>query len=159
MPKSFISDMDGVVYKGNQLVPGADEFVEKLKRGGHKFLFLTNNSRHTPLDLRRKMKDLGIELEENTYTSALATAAFKHANQRACLCHRGCWFDQSPHDVGYPITERNPDYVRWGETLSNFEQIQKAIFFWKGVPADIPNPDLTGVTEHGLCYLRLDGPH
>ena len=119
MPKSFISDMDGVVYKGNQLVPGADEFVEKLKRGGHKFLFLTNNSRHTPLDLRRKMKDLGIELEEkHFYTSALATAAFLNMQKPKGSAYviGDAGLTKALYDVGYSITERNPDYVVVGDS-------------------------------------------
>lgn len=154
LPKSFISDMDGVVYKGSQLVPGADTFVEKLKRGGHKFLFLTNNSKQTPLDLRRKMLDLGIELEEkHFYTSALATAAFLNMQnpKGSAFVIGDAGLTKALYDVGYSITERNPDYVVVGETFNyNFEQIQKALFFIeRGARFIATNPDLTGPTEHG----------
>ncbi|MEZ4996859.1 MAG: hypothetical protein R2758_05115 [Bacteroidales bacterium] len=38
--KAFISDMDGVIYHGNKLLPGVPEFVEWLKKEGKKFLFI-----------------------------------------------------------------------------------------------------------------------
>ena len=77
MPKSIICDMDGVIYRGHQLIPGADRFVERLRSGGHRFLFLTNNSKHTPRDLKRKLDQLGIDVPENHfYTSGMATARF-----------------------------------------------------------------------------------
>ena len=42
--KAFISDMDGVIYHGNKLLPGVPEFVEWLKRENKKFLFLTKGA-------------------------------------------------------------------------------------------------------------------
>lgn len=75
--KAFISDMDGVIYHGNRLLPGVPEFVEWLKKEGKKFLFLTNSSERTPKELQEKMLRLGIDIDENAfYTSALATAQF-----------------------------------------------------------------------------------
>jgi ribonucleotide monophosphatase NagD (HAD superfamily) len=65
--KAFISDMDGVIYHGNKLLPGVPEFVEWLKKEGKKFLFLTNSSERTPKELQEKMSRLGIDLEENVF--------------------------------------------------------------------------------------------
>ena len=48
MAISYVIDMDGVIYHGSRLIPGALDFVERLRAGGHKFLFLTNNSQWTP---------------------------------------------------------------------------------------------------------------
>ena len=45
MVNGFLIDMDGVIYRGNQLIPGADRFVRMLKDKRIPFLFLTNNSR------------------------------------------------------------------------------------------------------------------
>ncbi|MEM7397182.1 MAG: hypothetical protein AAF492_33085 [Verrucomicrobiota bacterium] len=44
MIRGLLIDMDGVVYRGGQLVPGADRFIEVLHESGIPFLFLTNNS-------------------------------------------------------------------------------------------------------------------
>ena len=73
--KGFISDMDGVIYHGNQILPGVREFVNWLYREKKDFLFLTNASERTPRELKQKLSRLGLEVDENHfYTSAMATA-------------------------------------------------------------------------------------
>ena len=73
--KGFICDMDGVIYRGNQLLPGVREFVEWLVREDKKFLFLTNSSERSPKELQQKLHRMGLSVgEEHFYTSALATA-------------------------------------------------------------------------------------
>ncbi len=77
MPMSYVCDMDGVIYHGSRLIPGALEFVQRLQSRGHKFLFLTNNSQWTPRDLKHKLEQMGISVDEAAFhTSALATAEF-----------------------------------------------------------------------------------
>lgn len=74
---TFISDMDGVIYHGNKLLPGASDFVDWLNEHKKKFLFLTNSSERTPRELAEKLSRLGIQVDEtHFYTSALATATF-----------------------------------------------------------------------------------
>ena len=71
--KGFIIDMDGVIYHGNRLLPGAKEFVEWLYQEKKEFLFLTNSSRYTP----KELEWMGLDVDQSHfYTSALATAAF-----------------------------------------------------------------------------------
>ena len=78
----FICDMDGVIYHGNYLLPGAKRFVNWLKNENKKFLFLTNSSERSPRELKEKLDRLGISVDRNHfYTSALATASFL-ASQR-----------------------------------------------------------------------------
>lgn len=73
----FISDMDGVIYQGSQLLPGVKEFVDWLRKEKKQFLFLTNSSERTPLELHKKLLAMGIDIDESHfYTSALATAQF-----------------------------------------------------------------------------------
>jgi NagD protein len=75
--KAFILDMDGVVYTVSTLIPGANKFVNSLTKGKYKFLFLTNNSYYTPLELRDRLLNMGIDVpEDHFYTSAMATASF-----------------------------------------------------------------------------------
>ena len=50
MAKGYLIDMDGVVYRGSTMIPGAVEFIQQLQRIGTPFLFLTNNSERTPKD-------------------------------------------------------------------------------------------------------------
>ena len=53
--KGFICDMDGVIYHGNRLLPGVPEFVDWLYREDKNFLFLTNSSERSPLELKEKL--------------------------------------------------------------------------------------------------------
>ena len=62
--KGFVCDMDGVIYHGPKLLPGAKEFVDWLKKEGKQFLFLTNSSERSPRDLRQKLLGMGIDVDE-----------------------------------------------------------------------------------------------
>ncbi len=75
--RGFILDMDGVIYAGNELLSGAQDFVSHLQATGTPFLFLTNNSSRTPGQYAEKLASLGIYVnEDRIFTSALATAAW-----------------------------------------------------------------------------------
>lgn len=66
--KGFICDMDGVIYHGNRLLPGVPEFVDWLQRENKSFLFLTNSSERSPLELQQKLARMGLEIGENIST-------------------------------------------------------------------------------------------
>src|SRR6516165_2678699 len=73
----YLIDMDGVIYRGSQLIPGADRFIQQLRRDRVPFLFLTNNSQRTRRDVATKLQRLGIDVEEqHVFTCAMATARF-----------------------------------------------------------------------------------
>lgn len=114
----FLIDMDGVIYKGNQLIPGADVFIERLHRGGHPFLFLTNNSQRTRRDVAMKLKRMGIGVDElHIFTCAMATARFlskQKPNGTAYVIGEGGLL-QALHLNGYSIVDTDPDYVVVGE--------------------------------------------
>ena len=153
--KHYLIDMDGVIYRGRNMVPGADRFVKRLEKLGRKFLFLTNSSDGTPADLHERLSAMGIRVDVGCfYTSALATAAFLHAQRPTgkafIIGERG--LEQALLDVGYTITERNPDYVVLGETKDyDFYQIATAIrLIDGGVPFIATNPDVTGPFDGGI---------
>lgn len=86
--KGFICDMDGVIYHGNQILPGVPEFLRWLHEEGKSYLFLTNNSGSTPKELQQKLARMGLDVpEEHFYTSALATAAFLKAQAPGCSAY------------------------------------------------------------------------
>ena len=64
MAQGFLIDMDGVIYGGDIMIPGADEFVARLLKENIPFTFMTNNSQRTPLEVVRKLRKLGIEVTE-----------------------------------------------------------------------------------------------
>ncbi|MFN8240991.1 MAG: HAD-IIA family hydrolase [Bacteroidales bacterium] len=153
--KAFISDMDGVIYHGNRLLPGVPEFVEWLKKEGKKFLFLTNSSERTPKELQEKMRRLGIDVDENVfYTSALATANFlslqKPGGTAFIIGEAG--LINAMYNAGYTMNNVNPDYVVIGDTRSyNFEKIEQAVnLVLRGAKLIGTNSDVTGPVEDGI---------
>ena len=62
--KHVIMDMDGVIVRGSQSIPGAPEFIRKLNDDNRKFLILTNNSIYTPRDLANRLHYIGIDVSE-----------------------------------------------------------------------------------------------
>ena len=77
MRHGYLIDMDGVLYRGKRLIPGADHFIQQLRARDIPFRLLTNNSQRTRRDVVAKLSRLGIDLEEeHVFTSAMATARF-----------------------------------------------------------------------------------
>jgi len=75
--------MDGVLIHGSALIPGADDFINRLVEEKRKFLILTNNPLYTTRDLAHRLQLSGLSIpEESIYTSALATASFLESNAR-----------------------------------------------------------------------------
>lgn len=154
--KGFIIDMDGVIYHGNRLLPGVNEFLTWMENSGKKFLFLTNASERTPKELHEKLKRLGINVGvEHFYTSALATAAFL-ASQKpegSAYIIGDAGLIHALYNVGYSINNVNPDYVVVGDTHGyNFEKIQEAVnLVLKGAKLIGTNSDTTGPVENGIA--------
>ena len=74
--KGFICDMDGVIYHGNQILPGVPEFIQWLHDEKKEYLFLTNNSGYTPRELNQKLARMGLDVpEEHFYTILKKTNA------------------------------------------------------------------------------------
>jgi NagD protein len=153
--RGFIIDMDGVIYHGNRLLPGASEFVAWLRAQQKRFLFLTNSSERSPRELAQKLERMGIVVEEeHFYTSALATAAFL-----ASQCPGGSVYVigdagliNALYDVGFSMNDVNPDYVVVGETRAyGYDRITAAIRLVLGGAKLIgTNPDATGPGEEGV---------
>ena len=73
---SYLMDMDGVIVREDNLIPGADTFIARLREHAKPFLILTNNSRHTPRDLVARLQRIGLDVtDSDIWTSALATAS------------------------------------------------------------------------------------
>lgn len=154
-PKSYICDMDGVLVRGSQVVPGANEFLRRLQERGAKFLVLTNNSLYTPRDLYVRLQRIGLEVPANAiYTSALATAQFlssQHPDGSAFVIGEA-GLTTALHDAGYILTDQAPDYVVLGETTAySFERITLAMrLVAAGARFIATNPDVSGPGEGGF---------
>jgi NagD protein len=155
MPANYIIDMDGVIYLGNMLIPGAKEFITRLISRGHRFLFLTNSSNLTPMELQRKLSAMGIEVSvQHFFTSAMATADFlhsQHPNGRVYVVG-GAGLQEALGAIGYTITDDHPDYVVIGTTRTyDYEHMEKAVGLVRaGARLVGTNPDVTGPSDHGV---------
>lgn len=152
--KAFLIDMDGVINRGAKLIPGASDFVERLKKGKHRFLFLTNNSYYTPEDLRERLLNMGIEVgEECFYTSAMATASFLLYQKPGCSAYviGGKGLLHELEKAGIQVTGVSPDYVIVGETEEyDYRRIIEAtLLIGEGARFIATNRDLTGPTRRG----------
>jgi NagD protein len=153
--KGFVCDMDGVIFHGDCLLPGAKEFSRWLISADKQFLFLTNSSQRSPRQLRDRLGSMGIDIQEdNFYTSALATADFLSRQLPGAKAYviGEYGLTTALQEAGLVMDDRKPDYVVVGETQGyNFEKITRAInLVLKGARLIGTNPDTTGPSEEGV---------
>jgi NagD protein len=151
---TYLMDMDGVLVHEEHMVPGADGFLFALREHRIPFMVFTNNSIYTPRDLRARLMRTGLDVPEPAiWTSALATAQFLE-NQRpggSAYVVGESGLTTALHNIGYVLTDREPDYVVLGETRTySFEAITKAIRLVEGGARFIAtNPDEKGPSREG----------
>lgn len=153
--KNYLLDMDGVLVRGNIPIDGADRFIADLVKYNLEYLVFTNNPLYTQRDLAHRLQALGLNIPpERIFTSSMATAHFlqtQHPKGKAFVIGES-GLTQALYEIGYVITDINPDYVVLGETLNyNLEQITKAIrLIAKGALFIATNPDPVGAEAEGL---------
>jgi 5'-nucleotidase len=151
---AWLMDMDGVLVREEEAIPGADKFLAGLVEREIPFLVLTNNSIYTRRDLAARLTASGLTVpEEAIWTSALATADFLR-DQRpggTAFVVGEAGLTTALHEAGYTMTERSPDYVVLGETRTySFERITRAIrLIEAGARFIATNPDATGPSQEG----------
>ena len=155
MKYGFLLDMDGVIYRGSKLIPGAEAFIRRLRETDTRFLFLTNNSQRTRRDVAMKLCRMGVEAtERDIFTCSMATARFV-AQQKpegsAYVIGEGGLLN-ALHMNGYSVVEENPDFVIVGEGRTmTFEMIEKAVRLVAGGARLIAtNLDPSCPTETGI---------
>lgn len=153
--KHFITDMDGVLITGNQIIPGADKLIADWERLGREYLVLTNNPLYTTRDLSHRLYKMGLQIPpERIFTAAMATADFLRSQrpEGTAFVIGAPGLTQAIHEIGYVITDLDPDYVVLGETeVYDYETITKAIRLIAGGARFVAtNPDVTGPSEAGI---------
>lgn len=151
----WLTDMDGVLVHEGKAIAGAAELIQQWKANNQRFLVLTNNSIYTPHDLSTRLRSEGLDVgPESIWTSALATAAFLNSQlpKGTAYVIGESGLHQALHDVGYQMTEINPDFVVLGETRNfSFDNLTKAIrLIIAGARFIVTNPDATGPSQEGV---------
>src|SRR3954469_10360212 len=152
--RAWLSDMDGVLVHEEDPIPGAADFVARLTGTGRPFLLLTNNSIYTPRDLKARLHRSGIDVPEDAiWTSALATAQFLDDQRPGGTAYviGEAGLTTALHEIGYVMTDRDPEYVVLGETRTySFEATTTAIrLIEKGARFIATNPDVSGPSQQG----------
>ncbi|QHY95678.1 Ribonucleotide monophosphatase NagD [Streptomyces sp. S4.7] len=152
--ESWLTDMDGVLVHEGIPIPGAEAFIKRLRDSGKPFLVLTNNSIYTPRDLQARLSRMGLAVPvDNIWTSALATAKFLDVQRPGGTAYviGEAGLTTALHDIGYILTDHDPDYVVLGETRTySFESLTKAIrLINDGARFICTNPDETGPSAEG----------
>ncbi len=150
----WLTDMDGVLVHEEQALPGGADFIATLQQHDRRYLVLTNNSIFTARDLRARLRASGIDVPEHCiWTSAMATAQFlaDQSTGGSAYVIGEAGLTSALHEIGFVLTERDPDYVVLGETRTySFESITRAIrLIERGARFIATNPDVTGPSPEG----------
>ncbi|QAU14023.1 HAD family hydrolase [Halorubrum sp. BOL3-1] len=153
-PESWLIDMDGVLIEDNTALSGAEEFIDRLTAQSRQFLVLTNNSIYTRRDLAARLTQAGLDVpEERIWTSAVATAQFlsKQMPEASAYVIGEAGLKTALHDVGYTLTNTDPDFVVLGESRTySFQNITEAVqLVDQGVRFIATNPDATAPSTDG----------
>jgi len=151
---AWLSDMDGVLVHDDQALPGAVDFVSRLREKERPFLLLTNNSLFTPQQLRDRLLPSGLDVPvESIWTSALATAHFleQQAPRGSAYVIGEDGLHVALEEVGIKANDTNPDFVVLGEnhTFSIEELTQAVRLIMDGARFVATNPDVTGPGPDG----------
>ena len=153
---SFLLDLDGVLYRGAEAIPGAAEGVRALREAG-RVVFMTNNATRTPEEVASFMTELGIEARaEEVVTSAIATAELMRDRAGATafvIGERG--LREALGGVGIEIMDGDPervDLVVVGLDRSvDYARLKRAaLLVQRGAKLIGSNPDRTFPAQDGL---------
>lgn len=152
---AYLTDMDGVLIREGEMIPGAERFLHGLEEHGVPYMVLTNNSIHTPRDLAARLRTTGLNIPpERIWTSATATAHFLSSQEKNGTAYvvGESGLTTGLHAAGWILTNTNPEFVVLGETRTySFEAITTAInLINEGARFICTNPDVTGPAPHGI---------
>lgn len=153
--KAYLIDLDGTMYHGNRMIPGADQLINAMKYNEIPYLFVTNNSSRTPADVAEHLRQLGIPAEtEDVCTSAVAAAEYIAGLQPgarvAPIGEHG--LIEALKRAGLTIDSEQPEYVVQGIDRSfTYEKLaQAARWIAGGAKYVLTNPDLLLPGQDGL---------
>ena len=152
----LLIDMDGVLYRGQAPIPGAERFITFLRRHRISFLLLTNNSSLTPDQYVAKLRGMSIEVgAAEILTSAQATARYLAQKEpegaRLYVIGRE-GLRQALMDQGFSLVEEEADYVTvgWDWELTYAQLKQATLLIRAGARFIGTNPDRTFPSEAGI---------
>jgi HAD superfamily hydrolase (TIGR01450 family) len=131
--RAFLLDLDGVLYRGQEPVPGAPETLAALREMGKRLVFMTNNSWRTPGQVAEKLLGMGIPAEPHeVVTSGQATAGVlaREASGRTAYVLGGNGVRSALVEAGIEPVDGKPErvdfvVVGWDRDLT-YERLRMA---------------------------------
>ena len=151
----FLFDLDGTIYLGDQLLPGAKDLLSYLDQAGIPYFFLTNNSSRSRVDYSKKLIRYGLDIpEEKIFSSGMATAIFlkkKKPGARIYLVGTPS-LEQEFKAYGFQLVEDDPEFAVLGfDTTLTYQKIWKLCdFVVDGIPYIATHPDINCPTPDGF---------
>jgi 4-nitrophenyl phosphatase len=154
--KHLIVDMDGVLYRGSEPIPGSADFIAFLRTHGIGFVLATNNSTRTPQQFVEKLAAMGVTIHPTeVLTSAQATAGYlseiaPRGTRVFVVGQDGLWTALS--DAGFEPVEDNAEFVVAGMDFEIcYERLAQATLLIRGGARFVgTNPDRTFPSERGI---------
>ena len=153
--KCFLFDLDGTVYLGDQLLPGARDLLAYLDKKSRPYLFLTNNSSRSRADYSLKLAKYGLDApEEKIFSSGMATGIYLKKQQpgaRVYLVGTPS-LEEEFRSCGFELVEEHPDFAVLGfDTTLTYEKIRKlSNFVREGIPYIATHSDINCPTPDGF---------
>lgn len=151
----FLFDLDGTVYLGDRLLPGARDLLAYLEQEGRPFYFLTNNSSRSREDYAAKLAGYGLETtRERIFSSGMATAIYLQQQKPGARIYLVGTpsLEEEFRDYGFQLVESDPDYAVLGfDTTLTYQKIRRlGDFVLAGVPYIATHPDINCPTPDGF---------
>ena len=163
--KAFCLDLDGTVYRGNQAIPEAVAFIDKLQKKGTDPFYITNNSSMTQAQLQKKLSLFGIKTDqEHIMTSAIAAAKYckKNFNGLSVMMIGEKGLEEALEMEEIFVTRTSPDVVIMGiDREISYAKLEDACLAIRaGAHFIATNSDGAFPTERGLVpgngsFVRL----
>lgn len=155
MSKALLIDLDGTIYRGNTIIPGADRFIQLLQSHHIPYLFVTNNSSRTPEVVAEHLQAIGIPCDaEHVCTTAQAAAQYvlDHKLGAKAYVIGETGLREALKEMNIEIVEDGPDFVIQGiDREFDYEKLKKAVQFIRdGSPYVLTNPDLKLPSDSGF---------
>lgn len=147
--------MDGTIYLGNRLLPGADVLMETLREHTIPYYFLTNNSSRSKIDYVEKLTGFGLSVSaDQIFTSGEATAIYLQGEKPGARIYLVGTpsLEEEFSRFGFNLVQQNPEYAVLGfDTTLTYQKIRKLCDFVRnGVPYIATHPDINCPTETGF---------
>jgi HAD superfamily hydrolase (TIGR01450 family) len=148
--QGYIFDLDGTIYLGEYLLPGARELIEGLRRQKKKVIFLSNNPTKTPQMYADKLTGLGIPTQPQEVVNTLAAMIlWLKENARGktiyaiaeqplidAICEAGFQYSENPEEIDIVIASYDREF-----TWKKFQIAFDALWYHKRAVLVATNPD------------------